>query len=198
MTATAPATAPTDLGNTLEEMRASVAAECARKGLAGAVAKAILGFLEMLMALQRGRAGAGSSCRSQSTPATPGPEARGASPEAGASLPARNSASTRLERETANGAGAGKYAAGAEPSSPAPKPLSGPCASLRSPRFRILTAEDAEKRGECGLGGGSCAADVSPEQWRALPGTPPCRAGPNATDGGDGVACSRAHFVTIS
>ena len=42
---------PSDLGNTLEEMRAAIAAEGARKGLAGAVTAAILRLLEVLVAL---------------------------------------------------------------------------------------------------------------------------------------------------
>src|SRR6516164_1413635 len=42
---------PADRKHTLEEMRASVAARGARKGIRGAIQKAILGFLEAFLAL---------------------------------------------------------------------------------------------------------------------------------------------------
>src|SRR5215831_14810552 len=42
---------PTDLASALDGLRASVAAECARKGPAGALARAILRFLELLAAV---------------------------------------------------------------------------------------------------------------------------------------------------
>ena len=45
------AAAPNNLKDTLEEMRASVAARGARKGLSGAIEAAILGLLEVLLAL---------------------------------------------------------------------------------------------------------------------------------------------------
>jgi hypothetical protein len=105
------APAPTDLKSTLEEMRASVAAECRRKGLALAIQEAILGLLACLMAMfadfQAGRLGA--AVEAAPAPALPPVPGQGSvSPEGGketgasACEPAARSARRRAACATAD------------------------------------------------------------------------------------------------
>ena len=197
---------PTDLRNTLEEMRASVAAECARKGLKGALQEAILGFLTMLIALlEEFRAGRLAAAAPTAGEAPGGAGACGAGADYGeeeaptpvacihrrfAAEDAENRRGSPLfappnsleqrgdERESADNGGPAAGGAGVADIAQAVAAGGGLPAD---PQIFLLRASRRPPRRKAFTAGG--AARNTPGIRRTLPRyTPPCRAGPLGPD----------------
>jgi hypothetical protein len=212
---------PTDLRNTLEEVRASVAAQGTRKGLAGTVQDAILKFLEvfltMLMDFRAGRLGA-LAPENTPTPTLPRESGRG-----GESGDGGDGTTLTLSPE---------LKPGGEPNGSGTVAEASPCAGTEvRPRHDALRPPTIRTSATFVEGGAqtSCAAPrpqrfrlfafgrrwrlrgrrVSPGRWRDAPGmrrafppcTPPCRAGPRRAGfekQAGGTSPLRADFVAYS
>ncbi len=210
MTDTAPPL-PTDLRNTLEEMRASVAAEGARKGLTGALQEAILKLLEVIIKLLMDfRAGKFASLAAVAEAAPRSVElcATDAGSEGNdvSATVRRSPARTVTAEDTENRRGVTLFS----PSSPLEQAgderggaddgelvggLQAERTILCAPsRSKIFTAESAERRR------GIPTASASRDRWRNTPGfrrdLPPCKR--ISKNRRTGASDTRDQIVTIS